>query len=160
FGPVGLTLAAYLATACRARLVLVSRRGGAGHADAIARLEALGAEVLALAADVADAAAMRAVLDHVHGRVGALHGRIQAGGVAESLPLAQLTPEAIARQFRPKADGLFVLAEILADERALEFCVVCSSLSAVLGGLGFGAYAAANRFMDGFVRRHNAKTSG
>ena len=49
FGPVGLTLAAHLAARCQARLVLVSRRGGEGHAGDIARLEALGAEVLAIA---------------------------------------------------------------------------------------------------------------
>src|SRR5204862_8366113 len=35
----------------------------------------------------------------------------------------------------------------------LDFCVATSSLSAVLGGLSFGAYAAGNAFLDGLAER-------
>jgi acyl carrier protein len=40
-------------------------------------------------------------------------------------------------------------------EKEIDFCAVMSSLAAVLGGVGFGPYAAANIFMDSFVRRCN-----
>src|SRR5205823_9537677 len=40
----------------------------------------------------------------------------------------------------------------------LDFCVVWSSVSSVLGGLTFGAYTAANRFIDAFVHAHNARS--
>jgi len=46
--------------------------------------------------------------------------------------------------------GLYAL-ERAAAAVTPDFCVLTSSLSAVLGGLGFGAYAAANRFMDAFA---------
>jgi acyl carrier protein len=36
-----------------------------------------------------------------------------------------------------------------------EFCLLMSSLSSVLGGLGHAAYSAANIFMDHFVHLHN-----
>ncbi|MCP4663525.1 MAG: amino acid adenylation domain-containing protein, partial [bacterium] len=58
------------------------------------------------------------------------------------------------RQFQTKAHGLVVLEEVLEPLR-LDFCVLFSSLSSVLGGLGFTAYAAANRFMDAFAYAHH-----
>jgi acyl carrier protein len=36
----------------------------------------------------------------------------------------------------------------------LDFCLLCSSLASILGGLGFIAYSAANVFMDAFVNQH------
>ncbi len=49
---------------------------------------------------------------------------------------------------------------MLALERALEgrdldFCLLFSSLSTTLGGLGFVAYTAANAFMDAYVHYRN-----
>src|SRR5205814_1728551 len=53
-----------------------------------------------------------------------------------------------------KMRGMFVLEEVLGD-RPLDFCLIVSSLSAVLAGPGYATYAAANIFMDAFVRHHN-----
>ena len=39
------------------------------------------------------------------------------------------------------------------------FCALTSSLSSILGGLGFGAYAAANRYMDAFAEAANRRNS-
>jgi hypothetical protein len=50
------------------------------------------------------------------------------------------------------------LEEVLAG-RSLDFVVLCSSLSAVLGGLGFAAYAAANLCMDAFAHRQSRMTA-
>jgi acyl carrier protein len=41
------------------------------------------------------------------------------------------------------------------EGRALDFCLLLSSLSSVLGGIGQAAYSAANIFMDTFARRHS-----
>ena len=46
--------------------------------------------------------------------------------------------------------GAVVLESVLAH-RALDFFVVMSSLSTVLGGLAMGAYSAANLFIDGLA---------
>ena len=67
------------------------------------------------------------------------------------------TPETIEKvdrgycesHFATKVNGLFVLDKIIGD-RTLDFCLLTSSLSAVLGGLGFIGYSAANLFMDAF----------
>jgi acyl carrier protein len=54
--------------------------------------------------------------------------------------------------------GTKVLAKVLQD-RKLDFCLLQSSLSSILGGLGMAVYSAANSFMDSFVARHNQTNS-
>ena len=44
-----------------------------------------------------------------------------------------------------------VVLEQLLGDRELDFCLLMSSGSSFLGGLGFAAYSAANNFMDAFV---------
>src|SRR6185312_1008229 len=41
-------------------------------------------------------------------------------------------------------------------DKGIDFCLLFSSNAAILGGLGFVAYAAANLFMDAFSNRQNA----
>jgi NAD(P)-dependent dehydrogenase (short-subunit alcohol dehydrogenase family)/acyl carrier protein len=175
-GEVGQVLADYLARTCQARLVLTSRQGlperGAWEAwlgahretDPVSRLirriqswEEGGSEVLALRADVADAEAMARVVAETETRFGALHGVIHAAGVVGAgafRSIQVLTPADCEPHFRAKAAGVVTLERVL-GHRPLDFCLLTSSLSAVLGGLGFAAYAAANVFLDAFARRHN-----
>jgi len=51
-----------------------------------------------------------------------------------------------------KTHGLYVLEQVL-DGQPLDFCFLFSSLSSILGGLGFVAYAAANGFMDAYAHK-------
>src|SRR5439155_9308428 len=52
----------------------------------------------------------------------------------------------------PKVHGLLALHEAL-EGLSLDFCLLTSSLSSVLGGVGYAAYAGANAFMDAFAAR-------
>jgi acyl carrier protein len=139
----------------------------------VQEIEAAGAEVLVVAADIADRDQMTALVDQTVARFGRIDGVIHAAGVAgagtiqlkkrdgEGSVLAAI--EDISRrncetQFRPKVRGLFVLEEVLGD-RPLDFCLIVSSLSTLTGGPGYAAYAAANMFMDAFVRRHNQQSA-
>ena len=170
-GSVGLTIAEFLARTRRARLVLTGRTGlpdrgewpallaaetpgKATHQVRIVQhFESIGAEVLVVRGDVADAASMRAVVAEADARFGRIDGVIHAAGVVGGdgfAPVQQLTPALCEQQFRSKARGLLALEEALGD-RQLDLCLLTSSISCVLGGLGFAAYAAANHFMDGFA---------
>lgn len=173
-GGVGLELALCLARSARARLVLVGRQGlppreqwGAwlqAHGpedatrfriEAVQELEALGSEVLVLAADVADLGQMGAVMARAEDRFGALHGVLHAAGAEkQGRSVARADREHCEAQFRPRVGGLEVLAQVL-EGRRLDFCLLCSSLSSVLGVMGFVSYTAAHLFMDAFARRHN-----
>ncbi len=169
-GGLGLELAAHLAASAQARLVLLGREGLPPRAECdalVARargtlsegerrvaervrrvraLEASGAEVLVLRADCADHAQMAAALEAVRARFGALHAVIHAAGVAGG-GLAELRTRAAAHDvLRPKLHGTRVLAELLRGT-PLDFVLLCSSLSAHLGGPGQIDYCAANAFL-------------
>jgi acyl transferase domain-containing protein/acyl carrier protein len=157
-GGVGMVLARHLAKTVQARLVLIGRSAPTEQKRAqLAELEALGSEVLTIAADVSSRDDMRRALAAVDARFGALHGVIHAAGAVgmETFrEIRQATPADSEKQFVAKVHGLEVLDEILGD-RPLDFVLLMSSLSAILGGLGFAAYSAANLFMDAYARRKN-----
>ena len=157
-GRIGLVFARWLARRVRARLVLVDRLplpASGPRAAAVRELESLGAEVLVFAADVAGEAAMRAVVETACRRFGGLNGVLHLAGVTEQgavKAIQELSPADWDAQFRPKVLGSVVLSRVLADQNP-DFCLLQSSLSSVLGGLGFAAYSGANLFMDLFARR-------
>jgi NAD(P)-dependent dehydrogenase (short-subunit alcohol dehydrogenase family)/acyl carrier protein len=180
-GGIGLILAEHLAVTVRARLVLLGRSAVpardewnawlAAHGDddltsrRIRRLRSIeehGGEVLALAADVADLNQMRSALDQTLTRFGRLDGVIHAAGATTAdafQAVANLGPAEAERQWRPKLHGVRVLEAVL-DRCEPDFCLLFSSLSAILGGLGFGAYAAANVFLDAVAHRRTLAGHG
>ena len=174
-GSIGLTLAECLAETVQAKLVLTGRSSFPARSDwerhlatdgdadvsrkirALLKLEELGAEVLVARADAGDRLQMQAVFDATYERFGALHGVIHGAGntSAEAFSPVNQADEAVARShFGPKADGLMIVEQLVRG-RQLDFCLMLSSLSAVLGGLGLMPYAAANAFMDVFAARQN-----
>ncbi|MCL6589242.1 MAG: amino acid adenylation domain-containing protein [Firmicutes bacterium] len=175
-GKMGLAMAGYLAQAAQAKLILTSRSGFPARdqwsqwlsshgekdraSDAIRKLqeiEGFGAEVTVVKVDVAEAKPMRDLVGRIISQYGALHGVIHAAGVTGEQALhlvAETGVENSAVQFRPKIQGLKVLEEALAGIE-LDFCLLCSSLGGILGGLGSSAYAAANIFMDNFARQQH-----
>ena len=146
-GGIGLVLARYLAVQWQARLVLVGRTVSPEKAKAVAELESLGADVLVLQADVADAAQVSAALVEVRRRFGSLHGVVHAAGLEGGGMIAQREHEAVEKVFAPKVQGTSVLMSQTAQE-SLDFFVLCSSLASIAGGLGKVDYAAANAYLD------------
>ena len=110
----------------------------------------MGAELLLAAVDVSDSLQMKALVEKAQQKFGVINGVIHAAGVVAgaSLDLFQnLNREKCELQLQPKVHGLLVLKELF-ENQSLDFMMPVSSLSTVLGGLGFAAYAAANQFMD------------
>lgn len=150
-GGVGLEIAELLARKVSARLVLVGRStpNDAQRARLVA-LEQFGAEVLVCPADVADDAAMRTVVADARARFGAIHGAIHAAANSDGALIETLTRADLERSFRAKAFGALTLCDVLAAEQ-LDFVLLCSSLSALSGGVAQVGYAAANAFLDAFA---------
>ncbi|GAA1300091.1 type I polyketide synthase [Saccharothrix xinjiangensis] len=180
-GDVGFTLAEHLARTRHARLALLGRTPLPPRADwaawldrhpaddrvsvALRRvrgLEAAGGEVLTLTADVADADSVRAAVARVRERFGALHGVVHGAGASDvaAFGLGHAVDRAQCdAHFRPKVGGFLALHRALAAE-PLDFRLTLGSLSAVLGGIGFAAYAAANAALDGFALTANDDGAG
>jgi phthiocerol/phenolphthiocerol synthesis type-I polyketide synthase E len=155
-GGLGLEIARFLAETVQARLVLVGRSAFPdGEIHRLRALEALGSELQVLAADVADPVAMAKVRERVRERFGAVHGVFHAAGVAGGGLLATRTAAAAAAVLAPKVQGTLVLSRLFADA---ELLVLCSSLAALVGGIGQADYAAANAFLDSFAAGEAATT--
>ena len=120
-----------------------------------------GGEVLVLQADVADEAQMRRAVADSERRFGPLHGVFHAAADTLGPTTRKLINETdrshSEQQFRAKVSGIFVLEEVLRGKE-LDFCMLFSSLSSVLGGRGFGSYAAAGLFMDAYAHTHNRQS--
>lgn len=174
-GDVGLALAQHLAQTHKAKLALLGRSAlpqrsewdewlQAHDADDVVsnrirkvrELEAAGAEVLTLRADAANEEQMfDAVARTVErfGRIdGVIHGAAAPAGTEKAI--RETTPVECMVQFQAKVHGLPVLEKVLLG-RDYKFCLMLSSLSSVLGGMAFAAYAAANIYVDTFVRKHS-----
>jgi acyl transferase domain-containing protein/acyl carrier protein len=173
-GGIALTFARHLASTAGARLALVGRTalpargaweqwlGAHGDGDAVSRriasvreLEAAGAQVLLLAADVSDGEAMRQAVEATVAHYGELNGVIHAAGVAGGGILQLKTRDQAERVLAPKVRGTLALDEAVADI-PLDFMVLCSSVNALTGGAGQIDYCAANAFLDAFARHRNA----
>ncbi|MFI7108507.1 SDR family NAD(P)-dependent oxidoreductase [Nonomuraea sp. NPDC050227] len=160
-GGIGVSLAEDLAARARVGIVLLSRSGlpdgpprsarEARAAEAIGRMEAAGARVLTLAADVTDPADMRRVRDETLAAFGRVDVLVHAAGLPGG-GMAQIKErEAAEAVLRPKLLGTLALQEAFGDLE-LEAVVLCSSITAVAGGFGQIDYCAANNFLDAHAR--------
>jgi len=171
-GRIGMTLATRLGCTKRARLILTRRSFFPQRKNwdewleahdtsnpisvAIRRLreiEVAGGEALVVQADAADAGAMAAAFSLAESKFGRIDGVFHAAGGVQGQSLRLVQDAEIGEfeaQFQAKVQGLLVLERLL-RERSVDFCALFSSLATVLGGIGHGAYACANHFMDAFV---------
>ncbi|MDP6938410.1 MAG: SDR family oxidoreductase [Planctomycetota bacterium] len=173
-GSVGLEVARCLGAAEQAKLTLIGRSSFPGrhawdewvdthedddetsHAILILReLENGGSEVNVLQADVTDPSSLAAAVQIAEAQFGSLSGAVHAAGAAKNMALLQdTTREQVEEQLHPKVAGLKALEEVLGD-RALDFCLIQSSLASCMGVYGMVGYVAAHDWVDTFVTRHN-----
>ncbi len=174
-GRVGLALAEFIAKSVNAKLVLTCLSSFpekpnwsgwlASHGKddrtvqritQLQALEALGTEVMVRPTDVAEEKQMRDLLNEMEILFGPINGVIHAAaavGPKGFRTLQSTEKEDCDRHFRAKVQGTLVLEKLL-QGKDIDFCLLTSSLASVLGGIRFGAYAAANCFLDAFAHRH------
>ena len=134
--------------------------------QSIQDVESNGCTVQIICADVSDELAMKRVIDELERQYERIDGIIHAAGIVGQSSFVTLndarTPEgkqANKTQFPSKVDGTEVLAYLMKD-KSFDFCMVCSSLSPILGGLGFSAYAATNLYADALIEKLNLHQPG
>jgi NADPH:quinone reductase-like Zn-dependent oxidoreductase/acyl carrier protein len=157
-GGLGLSVAGWLAEQGAGHLVLVSRSGAATAEQraAVAGLSAKGAQVTVAKADVAQRAELERILSEIAASGTPLRGIIHAAGVLDDGMLVQQTPARFRRVLAPKVQGALHLHE-LTQQQELDFFVMYSSASGLLGSPGQGNYAAANTFLDALAHYRRAQ---
>jgi phthiocerol/phenolphthiocerol synthesis type-I polyketide synthase E len=171
FGGVGLSLAEDLARRVGANVVLVGRSAVPDRAEwptlagvpgkvgrqarTLLRIEELGGTVLGVAADVCDPAHARRVRQQAVDTFGAVHGVIHAAGVAGGTMVEAQSAETAAAVLDPKVFGTLALVDAFRDD-PLDFLALCSSVTAIAGGLGQVDYCAGNAFLDAVARSRTA----
>ncbi|HSE16101.1 MAG TPA: SDR family NAD(P)-dependent oxidoreductase [Pyrinomonadaceae bacterium] len=175
-GGIALALADYLAQTVRAKLILLARSempprahwkewltthdAGDPVSGRIKKLQAIeehGGEVVIVRGDVTDRQRMHEVVAEIQRRFGVLHGVVHAAGIGSGGLMQLKTSQQAAAVLAPKVQGLRALEFVLKDVD-LDFFLLCSSLSSVLGSVGQVDYCAANFFLDAFARYDSLKT--
>jgi acyl transferase domain-containing protein len=158
-GGMGLEFARYLAATVNARVVLAGRTPLPADDEKIRAIEDVGGEVLIVAADVTNEAHMQSVLKQARSRFGEINGVVHAAGVPGAGIIQIKTPAMAANVLAPKVAGTRVLDAVLKDSE-LDFFIMCSSRSAILGGFGNVDYCAANAYLDAFAHYKRATNGG
>ncbi|VEL98331.1 acyl transferase domain-containing protein [Alteromonas sp. 76-1] len=172
-GGMGLTLAESLAEVSGSTIVLMSRStfplkedwdswliaNGEENpiAEKIAYLQSLenqGVTVDFAQADVSNKHQLKTVIESIQTRYGVINGVIHAAGIPGQGVMQFKTRSDIESVVAPKIDGTLNLHELIKNED-LRFFIMCSSMNAIVGGVGQFDYAAANAFEDAFALSMN-----
>ncbi|MGW0769416.1 type I polyketide synthase [Streptomyces sp. NPDC002676] len=152
-GALGAEAARWLARNGAEHLILTSRRGlaAAGAEELHRELAELGPKVTVAACDVADRDALARLLADIPAET-PLSAVLHAAGAGQFTPVADTDPAELAAVLRAKVAGARHLDELLGDT-PLDAFVLYSSISAVWGSGGQGAYAAANAYLDALAEQ-------
>lgn len=159
FGGFGLATARWLAERGARHIVLVGRSGAATieAKEALVDLAAAGVEVHSAALDVADAAAISGLIGAIGRTMPPLGGVIHAAMVLDDAVIANLDAERLKNVLRPKVAGAEHLDRLTRD-LPLDYFVLFSSATTLIGNPGQGGYVAANGFLEGLARQR--RTAG
>jgi acyl transferase domain-containing protein/protein-L-isoaspartate O-methyltransferase len=164
-GGLGLKLARWMAEQGARHIVLLGRTGlpersqwptltekddAYRKAKAIQEIEATGATVTVVSADVSDRARMTQVFEQFGQTLPPLRGVVHAAAALSSWLVKDMQPEALQAMLRPKVAGTWILHE-LTKELELDFFALFSSTTALWGSRQLAHYAAANQFLDSFA---------
>ncbi|GAA1539931.1 hypothetical protein GCM10009827_069070 [Dactylosporangium maewongense] len=157
-GGLGALAARHLVTVHGVRHLLLAGRRGLDTDGAAALRDELaghGATVTVAACDVADRAAVAALLAAVPAEH-PLTAVVHTAGVADDAVVTDLTADRVAAILRPKADGALHLHELTRGLPLTAF-VLYSSLAGILGGAAQAGYAAANSVLDALAAQRRAE---
>lgn len=150
-GGLGLFLAGEMAKAGCGRIVLTARSNPTPRTrQAIERLWAAGADIVVKCGNIAEADTADQVVAAATATGLPLRGVLHAAAVVEDATLPNITDELIDRDWAPKVYGVWNLHRATAGQPLDWFCSF-SSVAALFGSAGQGAYAAACSWLDAFT---------
>ena len=157
-GGIGLHIARDMAADGRKPVLWLLGRSPLSAAKAT-QLEALDARVNYRQVDVADRAAIVALVAEIRQRDGRIDGVVHSAGLTRDGVIANKTAEDLQAVLSPKVAGLMNLDAALGDA-PLDFILLMASVSGALGNAGQADYATANAFLDSFAEYRNQLVIG
>ena len=156
-GALGLQTAAYLAQLGAGDIVLTGRHGADADAErAIAAItERFHCRIHVITADVGDEVQVAGLLDRIRAELPPLAGIAHLAGVLDDALLPQQDAEHFRTTLWPKAFGAVHLHR-LTESDDLDFFILFSSASAVIGSPAQANYATANALLDGLAAQRRA----
>jgi len=150
-GALGLKTARFLAENGAGQLILLGRKGANENArETLDFIEQLGAQVRVVQADSGDETAMSELFKQLAADNFHLKGVIHAAGLLTARSLNELDRDCLHQVLAPKVRGAWTLHRLSLD-LDLDFFVLYSSVSSVLGTAQQAHYTAANGFLDGLA---------
>jgi len=153
-GGLGRSIAQLLVDHMAKTIVFINR--SAPDASALAFIASLSsrATIYTFQADVSDRAALAAVLDEMARAGLRLRGAFQCAAVLDDAAFANMSYDRWMTAFAPKALGAWNLHSLLPAD--LDFFIMLSSSSGVIGNRGQANYASGNAFQDGLALHRTA----
>ena len=151
-GGLGRIFAAEILSGARETQVIVAGRRRLAEAElaSLRKLEANGGRIEYRELDVTDEAAVQAVVQEIGRRYGSLNGVLHGAGVLQDSFLIKKTGAELRRVLAPKTAGTVHLDRATRGVR-LDWFILFSSATGVLGNVGQGDYAIANQFLDRYA---------
>jgi NAD(P)-dependent dehydrogenase (short-subunit alcohol dehydrogenase family)/acyl carrier protein len=139
-------------------IALVGRRGRETPSSAfrVAELEAAGAEVRVYRGDVTDCGSLATVLDAIRANQPPLRGIVHAAAAISDALVSEIDLGRVAAIIQPKLGGALAL-DALTRQDPIEFFLLFSSATTLVGAPGQGAYVAANMALEALARRRRAE---
>ncbi|WP_152540685.1 SDR family NAD(P)-dependent oxidoreductase [Rickettsia tamurae] len=109
-----------------------------------------GADINILKGDVTNRYDLEAIKHYIEQNYGSINGVIHAAGIVESGMLQHKTRESLNNVFAAKIQGTENVCKVFLPSKP-DFIILCSSMNAIIGGLGQIDNTAANAFVDGYA---------
>ena len=155
-GGLGLSVARWLAERGAGKLVLMGRTPPrTGEQEAVLRsILEMGVPVELALADAADSAKLTSLVNALKRATPPLRGIIHAAASLDDGALINQDGERFRKVLAPKAMGAYRLHQLTVDH-PLDFFVLYSSATTLLGSPGLGNYVAANAFLDALAHQRH-----
>ncbi|KAK3297391.1 uncharacterized protein B0H64DRAFT_457551 [Chaetomium fimeti] len=158
-GGLGRSIAHWMVDHGARNLILLSRNAGKQNSGLfISQLRKAGCHVVAISCDIANEQALRRALDRCKSEEGLppIRGVIQGAMVLKDSILEQMTLEDWEAAIRPKVAGSWNLHSSFSQLGSLDFFVMLSSLSCILGLASQTNYAAGGSYQDALAHWRHA----
>lgn len=150
-GAIGYITAEYIAKNYNGKLVLIGRSEMSKEKEErIKRLESLGGEAIYISADVTKVDHMYDAVFTASKKFGVINGVIHGAGIANKKGLLHKEIEEFRNTLMPKIQGTIAI-DIATKLEQLDFFIMYSSASSILGDFGQGDYAVGNSFLDSYI---------